>query len=68
MSVLIKEMAMPKNCYECQFAFARYDKLPSKRGRTELSHTYECCITDKALTATKRNRFCPLVEVGKVEE
>lgn len=68
MSVLINGMKMPKNCYECQFSFARYDKLPSKRGCTELSHTYKCCITDKALTATKRNRFCPLVEVDEVEE
>lgn len=62
MSILIKGMEMPENCYKCPFAMEYYSTLyMSKAGK--FRKDYCCVITHKTLTSTKRNRFCPLVEV-----
>ena len=60
MSILIKGMEMPKNCYECKFALARFDPLPTQSFKR---HEFKCVLTEKALTATKRNKACPLIEI-----
>ena len=61
MSILIN-MEMPENCYKCPFAMEYYSTLyMSKAGK--FRKDYCCVITHKTLTSTKRNRFCPLVEV-----
>ena len=60
MSVLIKGMEMPKTCYKCKFALARFDSLPTQKYKR---HDFECVLTEKTLTSTKRNRACPLVPV-----
>lgn len=63
MSILIKGMDMPENCYKCPFAMEYYSTLyMSKAGK--FRKDYCCVITHKALTSTKRSRFCPLVEVS----
>ncbi len=45
--IAIPNMEMPKTCY---------DKCPFKSG-------YYCSRTGKVVTSTKRNRFCPLIEI-----
>ena len=60
MSILIKGIDMPENCYKCKFALARFDPLPTQKYKR---HDFECVLTEKTLTATKRNRACPLVPV-----
>lgn len=60
MSILIKGMELSKNCYECQFA-ASYFRPTFASGRKPCS--FVCVLTQKALLSTKRNRFCPLVEL-----
>lgn len=62
MSVLIKGMEMPKNCYECPFGLLEYTS--QCYGKT-IRNKFACCITHKTKTSTKRNRFCPLVEIPK---
>ena len=61
MSILIKGMEMPKNCFECPFGMRNYIAL--RRVESKLvSNDWACVITHKAVTSTKRNRFCPLEE------
>lgn len=60
MAVLIKGMEMPKNCYECPFGLLEYT---SQYYSKTIRNKFACCITHKAKTSTRRNRFCPLVEV-----
>lgn len=60
MTVLIEGMEMPNNCYQCKFAVARYDTLPTQNYRRQ---DFVCVLIDKALTSTKRNRACLLSEV-----
>ena len=43
----ILNMDMPRTCY---------DRCPFKAG-------YYCSRTGKVVTSTKRNRFCPLIEI-----
>lgn len=62
MSILIKGMGMPKNCYECPFGLLEYT---SQCYAKTIRNKFACCITHKTKTSTKRNRFCPLVEVPK---
>jgi len=59
MSVLIKGMEMPKNCYDCPFAMRRYETLFVK-GKS-IRRDYGCVFTHRTITSTKRNRFCPLM-------
>lgn len=56
------EMEMPKNCYECPFAMHSYATLYGK-GTKRIQGNYSCVLTHKAITTTKRNRFCPLKEL-----
>jgi hypothetical protein len=58
--IYILDTEMPENCYECQFA-ANYFRPIHKSGRKPCS--FACVLTQKSLTSTKRNRFCPLVAV-----
>ena len=60
MSILIKGMEMPETCYKCKFALARFDPLPTQKYKR---HDFECVLTEKTLTSTKRNKACPLVPV-----
>lgn len=60
MTILIKGMEMPETCYKCKFALARFDPLPTQKYKR---HDFECVLTEKTLTSTKRNKACPLVEV-----
>lgn len=59
--IVIKDVETPKNCFECPFGFIDY----RKRG---VRKSFVCCITLKAMTSTKRNRFCPIVDGEEVEE
>ena len=59
MSVLIKGMEMPKNCYDCPLAMRRYETLFVKGKR--MQRDFACVFTHRAITSTKRNRFCPLM-------
>ena len=62
MSILIKDMEMPENCYECPLAMEYYSTLfTAKRGK--FRNDYACVLTHKTITSTKRNRACPLVPV-----
>lgn len=62
MSVLIPNMEMPKDCYECPMAMSNYTTLLGKNHK-QTCGIYSCVLTHKALTSTKRNRFCPLIEI-----
>lgn len=62
MSVLIKGMEMPKNCYDCPFAMQDYTTLFGNNFK-QTKNSYACVLTHKTITSTKRNRFCPLVPV-----
>lgn len=67
MTALIKSVEIPENCYKCPFAMEYYSTLyMSKAGK--FRKDYCCVITHKTLTSTKRNRFCPLVEVVHCED
>ena len=66
MSVIIKGMEMPKNCYECPFAMEYFSTLFMNR-RGKFRANYSCVIAHKVITSTKRNRFCPLVSADVVE-
>ena len=61
MSVLIKGMEMPKSCYQCQFAMQQYRTV--WHGFKRVENSYACVMTHKKITSTKRNRFCPLIEI-----
>ena len=62
MSVYIKDMEMPTSCFDCPLAMQDYTTLfGNKLSRTR--NSYACVLTHKAITSTKRNRFCPLVPV-----
>lgn len=67
MSVLIKGMEMPRTCYECPFAMEHYSTLWRYKNE-KFRKDYSCVITHKAITSTKRNRFCPLEGKEKVTE
>lgn len=58
--VYIRDMQIPKNCYDCPFAASSF--MPTRN----YSKRYEwCCVlTKKSLTSTKRNRACPLADVS----
>lgn len=63
MGVYLPNMKMPKTCWECEFALYSYSKLPSEE--INKTHKFQCVLTDKAITSTKRNRFCPLIEIDE---
>lgn len=65
MSVLIKDMEMPKNCFECPFGLFHFKALSMFKCA---EGDFSCVITHKALTSTKRNRFCPLIEAKEEED
>lgn len=54
MSILIKGVELPKNCYECPFAMDYYSTLYAGR-RSRFKAAYSCVITHTAITSTKRN-------------
>lgn len=56
---------MPKNCYQCPFAMLEYKKLSKGRFKTV---SFGCAATDKTITSTRRNKFCPLIEMNEVKE
>lgn len=60
MSVTIKGMEMPKNCYDCPMSAFRCESFV--RNEKLFAEDYVCVLTGKQATSTKRNRFCPLVE------
>ena len=60
MSVIVRGMEMPENCYEGPFGMYDYVTL---RRTAKANNKWKCVITGKSVTSTKRNRFCPLSEV-----
>lgn len=62
MSVLIENMELPKNCYDCPFAMQDYTTLFGNNFK-QTRNSYACVLTHKTITSTKRNRFCPLILV-----
>lgn len=62
MSILIKGMEMPTNCYDCPLAMQYYVTLFGKTFK-QTKNAYACVLTHKKITSTRRNRFCPLVPV-----
>jgi hypothetical protein len=63
--VYIKGMEMPTSCYDCPLAMQDYTTLFGKNfSRTR--NSYACVLTHKAITSTKRNRFCPLIPLEPV--
>ena len=61
MGVFIKDMEMPKYCFECPFAFYSYYRHGDSRD-------YSCCITKKPYANTRRSKYCPLIEVKTIAE
>ena len=59
---VILEGKLPQNCFECIFGAANYTRLQFASGERR---TYACYITGKAMTSTKRNRYCPLIDDEK---
>lgn len=53
--IVIKNVKLPKTCYDCPFGLREYIKDGER-------HWFECCITDKDMTSTKRNIYCPIVD------
>ncbi len=62
MSILINGMEMPTSCYNCPLAMQDYTTLFGNNFN-QTRNSYACVLTHKAITSTKRNRFCPLVPV-----
>ena len=62
MSILIKGMEMPQNCYECKFGLATFYRLYTQDSKGK-ANCYSCVLTGKQITSTKRNIHCPLVPV-----
>lgn len=56
--VYIPDFELPRNCYECPFAASTY--MPPRDYRKR--YDWCCVLTKKALTSTKRNRACPLIQ------
>ena len=56
---------LPRDCYECYFGICgsiyKISDLKNER------FSYDCFLTHKACTSTKRNRFCPLVQKAREE-
>lgn len=63
--IVIKNVKTPKTCYECPFGMVEYIKNwgESKREIRRLA----CCITGRAMTSTRRNKHCPIVDGEEVE-
>lgn len=53
--IVLKNVKTPKTCYECPFGLVEYIKH-GERNR------FACCITDKDMTSTRRNKYCPIVD------
>lgn len=62
MSILIKGMEMPQNCYECKFGLATFYRLYTQDSKGK-ANCYSCVLTGKQITSMKRNIHCPLVPV-----
>lgn len=60
------DIEMPKTCYDCPLAMMRYNTL-FRRGK-QISNEFSCVLTHKAITSTKRNRFCPLRELVRCKD
>ena len=65
MSVTIKGMEMPKNCFDCPMSAYRYESFD--RNGKYVAGNFVCVLTGKEMTSTKRNRFCPLEEAKESE-
>lgn len=66
MNVIIKTELdkLPHDCYKCPYAQnGKVWKYVAKYDMKFVDYRYACMITNKAMTSTKRNRFCPLVEI-----
>lgn len=65
MKVIVDEL--PRNCYMCPFGIhGNRVYIPAT---AELKrYWYQCFLTQKKMTSTKRNRFCPLEEVNKNDD
>ena len=60
--ILIKGMEMPTSCYDCPLAMQYYVTLFGKTFK-QTKNAYACVLTHKKITSTRRNRFCPFVEL-----
>ena len=65
MSLILKGIDMPRNCFECKFGMYDYSGLAQDLAERKKLHKFECVITGKSVTSTKRNRFCPLIQIPK---
>jgi len=61
------DMEMPKTCYDCPLAMQNYATLFGN-GTKQIRNRCACVLTHKAITSTKRNRFCPLNTIKDVDE
>ncbi len=51
---------MPPTCFECPLAMWEYETLLTSNKHRK--NSFACVLTHKAITSTKRSRFCPLKE------
>lgn len=61
---------MPKNCFECKYGM-KVDKYWSPKEMKWVKSNnvgWNCVLTMKAMTSTKRNRYCPLVQDWLIEK
>lgn len=50
---------MPGTCYDCPLAMWQFETLATSNKHEK--HIFACVLTHKAITSTKRSRFCPLL-------
>ena len=61
MSVLIKGIEIPKNCFECMFRMSYWKRALTPSGEI---FTYGCMLNGKEINILeKRCKDCPIVEV-----
>ena len=60
---------MPATCWDCPLAMYLYEPLATSKKHKEFKkykdNMLACVLTDKAITSTKRSRFCPLEEMHR---
>lgn len=60
---------MPESCYACPYGMKidKYWDTDKKEWIKANNLGYNCALTMKAMTSTKRNRFCPLIQDWLIE-
>lgn len=58
---------MPKSCFDCPFGRQGTKYWCTYERKWKQPSLFHCALTNKAMTSTKRNRFCPLVYDWLVE-